>query len=668
MRARRPARVVRRGTAGKEDVVAPVSRKAILEFERLPQRSGECWQGGLLRLPTWIPEGPQGKPYRPWAGVWTSLGTGFVHLTLERQPGTADWTLALEALVEFGLKRNLMGCRPERLEVADRELGARLLDALGDSEISLVVSPDVPEAKRVLAEMGERMGEGPLPPGALEAPGVTVERLRAFAEAAKGFYEAAPWRLLSSEDLIHVEAPRAMAELEYAVVLGGGGEVFGLGFFESEGEYRAFAAWEESAPLPGGARWSVFFGPIYGMPFPDADLWEEHGLPVAGEEAYPVAVRFNPDGTVSRPDAGVLSYLEGLLRALAATTDEEIDRGRWTRDVHTADGPATYQLALPSLLLPLDAPDPIGSGPLVDRREMERALLEIERIVDRSGARTQEDVQEILTQVSGRTLDAIPSSAETPLERAQDLAYRAFGTRGRRRILLARKALELSPDCADAYVILAEEAGSVEEACDLYAQAVAAGERALGQRAFAEDAGHFWGLVRTRPYMRARFGLAQCLEALGRVDDAIVHYRDLLRLNPGDNQGVRYSLLAALLARGRDEEAGALLRQFGDEPSAIWLYGWALWSFRREGDTPVSRQRLRRALRANRRVAAYLTGEDDLPVDEPQAYAPGSEEEAVLCARLLQAAWRATPGASAWLESPRRQRGAARKSRRRSRR
>ncbi len=139
-------------------------------------------------------------------------------------------------------------------------------------------------------------------------------------------------------------------------------------------------------------------------------------------------------------------------------------------------------------------------------------------------------------------------------------------------------------------------------------------------------------------------------------------------MNPGDNQGVRYSLLAALLARGRDEEAGALLRQFGDEPSAIWLYGWALWSFRREGDTPVSRQRLRRALRANRRVAAYLTGEDDLPVDEPQAYAPGSEEEAVLCARLLQAAWETTPGASAWLESPRRQRGAARKSRRRSRR
>jgi hypothetical protein len=30
---------------------------------------------------------------------------------------------------------------------------------------------------------------------------------------------------------------------------------------------------------------------------------------------------------------------------------------------------------------------------------------------------------------------------------------------------------------------------------------VAAGERSLGPKAFEEDAGHFWGILETRPYM-----------------------------------------------------------------------------------------------------------------------------------------------------------------------
>ena len=59
-----------------------------------------------------------------------------------------------------------------------------------------------------------------------------------------------------------------------------------------------------------------------------------------------------------------------------------------------------------------------------------------------------------------------------------------------------------------------------------YAQGVAAGERVLGPTTFDEGAGHFWADVRTRPYMRARFGLARCLEDLGQRDEALTHYRE----------------------------------------------------------------------------------------------------------------------------------------------
>ena len=128
------------------------------------------------------------------------------------------------------------------------------------------------------------------------------------------------------------------------------------------------------------------------------------------------------------------------------------------------------------------------------------------------------------------------------LARAQDLVYRAFQADDwQARVELARQALEISPDCADAYVCLAELAPTAQDALAEWERGVAAGTRVLGgERALDRYAGHFWGMLETRPYMRARLGLAQCLWALRRREQAIGHCRALLRLNPNDNQGVRY--------------------------------------------------------------------------------------------------------------------------------
>ena len=106
--------------------------------------------------------------------------------------------------------------------------------------------------------------------------------------------------------------------------------------------------------------------------------------------------------------------------------------------------------------------------------------------------------------------------------KAQDVMYEAWErTTPRSRIALARKALGISPLCADAYVLLAEEAArSIEEAEDYYAKGVEAGELALGPRRFKEYAGHFWGFLETRPCMRARAGLAGTLVRLGDVAGA----------------------------------------------------------------------------------------------------------------------------------------------------
>ena len=132
--------------------------------------------------------------------------------------------------------------------------------------------------------------------------------------------------------------------------------------------------------------------------------------------------------------------------------------------------------------------------------------------------------------------------------KAQDVMYEAWERNtARSRIALARKALGISPLCADAYVLLAEEAQSIEEARDLYAKGVEAGELALGAQGFKEYAGHFWGFLLNTPPMRARAGLASTLAQLGDVEGALAHYHDMLKLNPNDNQGIRYVLAGCLL-------------------------------------------------------------------------------------------------------------------------
>jgi len=143
------------------------------------------------------------------------------------------------------------------------------------------------------------------------------------------------------------------------------------------------------------------------------------------------------------------------------------------------------------------------------------------------------------------------------LDEAQQLCWDAWEYHHRTdRIALARQALDVSEKCADAYVILAKNLSrSPRQLLALWEAGVAAGEQALGKGVFHTAKGDFWGILETRPYMRAKAGLADALWDLGREDDAILHLCELLELNPGDNQGNRYTLFNRLLeqtVRGQD--------------------------------------------------------------------------------------------------------------------
>lgn len=241
-------------------------------------------------------------------------------------------------------------------------------------------------------------------------------------------------------------------------------------------------------------------------------------------------------------------------------------------------------------------------------------------------------------------------AADEQLLGAQDLMYEAFDARGVRRATLAMEALAISPDCADAYLLLAEEtSSSVEEACALLEQGVAAGERALGPEPFEEDVGHFWGLIETRPYMRARAALAETLWALDRRDEAVEHQRQLLRLNPNDNQGIRYRQAEWLLWLERYEELDELFAAYGEDDAAAFVYTKALAAFRTQGDSPQSKRLLVEAREQNTHVPAYLSGRKRLPARLPDYVGFGDANEAVDYAASAKALWETVPGALAWL-------------------
>lgn len=241
-------------------------------------------------------------------------------------------------------------------------------------------------------------------------------------------------------------------------------------------------------------------------------------------------------------------------------------------------------------------------------------------------------------------------TALTPLQQAEALVEESLECDDpEEELKLAEMALQLSPDCADAYTVVANHQDTPDAALPFYERAVSTSRKVLGDQIFSDEAGTFWLNPATRPYMRAGLGRAQCLWALGSADIAISQAQDLLRLNPSDNQGVRYLLASWLLESGRDQDLESLLHQFEDENSTFWAYSRALLAFRREGDTEASRKLLSAARRANKHVVGYLLEHDVPDVGLPGFYSPGDQDEAAIYYADFRAGWHETSGAISWL-------------------
>ncbi len=618
----------------------------------LPQRE-ETWHAFSFKLRTWVAE-KKNTPTRPYGLMVLDLDSRFMMGIDMNSTRTTDWVRESLFKAMTNPSQGMTPHRPRTITLPDAELVLALTPHLAEIGVACQQMDTPEDMHAVVAELEKHLNQGqPDVADLLSVEGVTPNVAGELFAAAVEFYRAAPWIKLTNSQALAVRLA-GEAEPRYVSVMGNAGIEYGLSVSMTWDDFRKLASGAGAGDdpldfIPAQGGHSFLFNAMTQVAFGDLDGIEKYHWPIIDENTIPFPMVFDRQGGVARPDRAELLWYQAALRAIPIFVRENLRSDRAgdyvpaeaSIVVPTSDGEATVTIHYPAGDLDI-ASEPVAGA---DWSEFEDEAGDDVAVFDRRMMEGQ------MAAMAGSLGDS--SFLDDPqLRRAQDLMYKAWEEQNpAKRISLAHKALNVSADCADAYVLLAqEEADTVGRALELYQQGVAAGERALGLH-FANLAGEFWGVLETRPYMRARHGVADTLWRLGKREEARAHFEDMLRLNPGDNQGIRYLLLNLLLEMDRDADARKLLGRYRHEWSACWKYTQALLEFRKSGGTDKADKSLKSALRQNPHVPPYLTGQKRMPNNKPNYVGLGDENEAIAYAADYLNHWRRAEGAVDWLQA-----------------
>ena len=611
----------------------------------LPVNSDESWEVGvvdasqLFPLPA-APDGVESMMLLLWRSSTTEMihGSSFLASPDDMEAnlqGIMEGLLAFQDLHEFSF-------RPGRIRCNGKIIATKLKNVFLDAKLPVEFVPNMPQWNDVLREMANQLEDAISSSNAMPSFAESAyqeEQLRTFAQAAANFYRAGFWNHLEDIDLIKLESPKPPNAMRYAVVLGAGEQTYGLGFYSDEQiHYDLMAQRVDPREL---SLMNLSYESVADVCPDDVQLWNELQLPLETGEAFPEFRGFSADGP-RHPTAKELEYVTIVLEALSQTTEEEIDSGVWTKTIDFRGKKKRCKFSIPNLTDPPDHTEWMRRGMMPERRGHERHFQMIQDFINQ-----QEDISDIdeLNQIINEkftgSMEDVEYPMDTPSDRASAFCQEAIESFGRRRIQLARQAVQEDPNHVEALVLLAETTRVPEKRIAAFRAAVEAGRRELGSL-FEDNVGHFWGITQTRPFMRACHGLADALHGAGQSNDAIKQYQEMLHLNPGDNQGIRYEIFPLLLSQNREAEAVELLAKY-DEDSALWCYMKSLVEYRQHGPAAAkSRQAMLAAFKANEHVVTELQSDD--PPYSPEAYAVGSVDEAMYCIEQLGESWMETDG------------------------
>lgn len=278
----------------------------------------------------------------------------------------------------------------------------------------------------------------------------------------------------------------------------------------------------------------------------------------------------------------------------------------------------------------------------------EKGLAKLMELMKKQKFETVDDINDFLKNKLEQSLDELPERTDKK-GRSQDLVYEAYELPVSKGKKLVKQALELDPNNVNAYNYLAMYEKNMDKTIDFYEKAIKAGEKSLGKKFFKENKGYFWGLIETRPYMQAKAGLARCFYAKQETDKSIEIYKELLKLNPRDNQGIRYLLSPLLLGIKDLSHFEKFIKENDNEDCAVWNYNNALHSFKKLGRAAKSEKLLLQAYKSNAFVIDYLLRNSEMPEELPEYIGRGDENEAIAYVNDAWQVWNNTDGAFEWV-------------------
>jgi hypothetical protein len=282
-------------------------------------QSDATWLCTVRRAPYWIT--PKKQPaYRPFVMLVADQNTGFIIKTdtLDEHPTPEICLEHLFKAMQGTLLTLGRSGRPACVFIDDAELARAIAPRLAELDVHCSFRASLPQASSALLEIEAQInGRKPIP-GLLSIPGVSVPLVAELFAAAADYYRLAPWRWMENWIPIEVRYPPE-GRARYALVLGRGGETFGLSLYESLADLDVlFAQTDPDQPFSQPIGWfSMVLEEATGMSFADLDAMEQYYWPVAGEKAYPMVLKATPKNDWGElPSASELAWLAAALRVI----------------------------------------------------------------------------------------------------------------------------------------------------------------------------------------------------------------------------------------------------------------------------------------------------------------------------------------------------------------
>lgn len=272
---------------------------------------------------------------------------------------------------------------------------------------------------------------------------------------------------------------------------------------------------------------------------------------------------------------------------------------------------------------------------------------------------TIEKHKEVLKEeIEKKTLDEVCVSKveaeiveDEDLKRANKLANEAWNQKNyKKKVKLAKEALEISKNCAEAYIILSyDNSLSIKEQKELVLKAIEVAENVIGEENINNYIGKFLDLEFTRPYYSAKYRLGNLLWSINEKSEAIKEFTDLIKLCPEDRLLIRGVLLSWLITENLDDEVLTILNRYKNDYLPSTKFSKALYLYK-VGKLDEAERALRIANASNQFVIDYIIKQKRIPKNPPELKSLGSEEDAVYYMKNAEAAWDSVNGARNWVK------------------